>query len=99
MPNSFAELLVVGAFLFLELISDGLDLWNASCNTKPGDVLQSWVAFPVKAKVRIVLSFDEPISPFQTIATPGLDGKWLVEVVIMARLLEGFLDLRLNCFR
>lgn len=56
------------------------------------------VALSVQAKIGIVLPFNEPVSPFQAITAPRLNGQRLVEVVIVARLLIRLLDLSLNSF-
>lgn len=43
----------------------------------------------------IILAFYKPVASFQFVSSPWLYRQWLVEVVIVSRLLIGILDLRL----
>lgn len=42
-----AELLRICAFLFVELVGDGLHLWDTPCDAPPGNVLEGRVALSV----------------------------------------------------
>lgn len=86
------------SLLFLQFVCNTLQFWDRPCYAPPGDVLQSWVAFPVKPKMCIIVAFNEPIPTLHAIASPGLHRQRLVQVIFVARLLVGFLNLRLDGF-
>lgn len=61
-------------------------------------MLQGRVTLAIQPEVCIVQTLDKPVSAFQPVATPRLHGKRLVQVVFMACLLVGLLDLGLDGF-
>ena len=85
--NPLAEPLRIGAFFFVELVCDGSQLRNIARHAPPGYVLQLRIALPVQPEMCVVQSFDQPVSALQAVCAPGLDGKGLVQVVFVSRLL------------
>lgn len=86
------------ALFALKFLHDGLQLGNTPGDAPPSVVFECRVTFAVEAEICIVVPFDKPIPTFQAIPAPGLDRQWLIEIIIVARLLVGFFYLRLDRF-
>lgn len=83
-------------FLAVKPVCNRLQLRDISCHTPPGNILKGRVALAVQSEMCIIQSFDEPVSALEAVATPWLDGEWLVQVVFVACLFVGLFDFSLD---
>lgn len=76
----------------LEFLLKDLNLIDTASNTPPGDVLVGTVTLPVYSEVGIILTFNQPEPSLVTIYAPRLYREWLIQVILMPRLLVRILD-------